>query len=239
MSGVNALSPTDEFLRAASEAHIEFEPGELEQLGRYLAILLDANTRMNLTRITDPAAAWMRHIFDSLTLLPFIAQAEARRVVDVGSGGGAPGIPLAITLPHVQFSLLEATGKKANYLEATAKELGLRNVRVIGERAELAGAKDSEWREHFDVAIARALGPLNVLLELALPLVTVNGHLLAIKGERADAEVMEAKKALHQLHAEVVDIHPTPTGRIVVVEKRRATPAKYPRQPGEPKRAPL
>lgn len=239
MNDIAPLKPTEPFLRAAQELGIAFDHGELEKLGRYLALMLDTNTRVNLTAITEPADAWMRHNLDSLTLLPFLVQAEAKTVIDVGSGGGAPGIPLAIALPDVEFTLLEATGKKVAFLEMCVEALGLRNVRVVNDRAETAGAKDSPLRGRFDVAIARALGPLPVLLELTVPFVKVSGFLLAVKGARADAEIREAKQALHMLHCEVANVHETLTSRIVVVEKLRATPGKYPRSPGEPKRSPL
>lgn len=239
MNDVKPLAPTDEFLHAAQSLGIAFDPGEVERLGHYLALLLDANSRMNLTRITAPGEAWKRHVLDSLTLLPCIVAANAARVVDIGSGGGAPGIPLAIVLPDVAFTLIEATGKKCAYLESAANALRCSNVAVHMNRAESAGAPGAPLRELFDLATARALGPLRILLELAAPLVKVGGHILAIKGEKADEEIHEAKRALHALHCGVVDVHDTPTGRIVVIEKRARTPGKYPRSPGEPKRNPL
>src|SRR5690606_36324378 len=118
---------------------------DLEQLGRYLALLLAVNQQFNLTAITDPAEAWKRHILDSLTLLgPLSALAEAQgdaplRVADVGSGGGLPGLVLAIVMPEARFTLLEATGKKAEFLRFAAAALGLTNVEVVAERAEKAG----------------------------------------------------------------------------------------------------
>lgn len=233
------VTPTDEFLGAARDLDIEFEAGEVEQLGRYLALLLDANARMNLTRITEPGEMWMRHALDSLTLFPFLVQAKAERVIDVGSGGGTPGIPLAIARPEIRFVLLEATGKKAAFLDDAVTALELANVGVLNERAEDAARKVGGHREAFDVAVARALGPLPVLLELTLPFVKPRGHVLAIKGAKAEAEVRDAEHALHVLKAEVADMHETPTGRIVVVEKLAPTPGRFPRPPGEPKRNPL
>lgn len=232
------MQPTSTFLSAADELNIAFEPGELDRIGQYMSMLLEANQRFNLTAITDPEQGWMRHVYDSLTLVPHVASAEARRVIDIGSGGGVPGVPLAIVFPDVQFTLVEATGKKAGFLIDVAKQLGLTNVSVLNERAETLGQMP-EQREAYDIVMARAVGRLNVLIELTAPFATVGGHILAVKGERAAEEIAEAKQALHHLHCTVVDSQRTPTGTIVVIEKLRRTPRLYPRRPGEPKRAPL
>lgn len=235
------LTAPPDFIRRAEALGIAFDAGDLDKLGGYLALLLDANTRFNLTAITVPTQAWTRHILDSLTLVPFINSAEAKKVIDIGSGGGLPGIPLAIIMPNVQFTLVESTGKKARFLQETAAQLQLSNVIVLNERAEVLGQDHREGgqREQYDVVIARAVGRLPVLLELTVPLVKIGGHVMAMKGEKAAEEIADAKAALHLLHAHVVDSHQTPTGTIVVIEKQRKTPRTYPRAPGEPKRAPL
>lgn len=234
-----STAPTPEFLAAAEALGLAFDPGDLERLERYLGLLLEANQRFNLTAVIDPAQAWMRHLLDALTLVPILESCEAERVIDVGSGGGVPGIPLAIVRPSMAMTLLEATGKKAAFLEATAQALGLGNVTVLRERAETAGQDHRRWREQFDAVLARAVGPLPTLLELTLPLAKVGGLVLAIKGEKAPQEIEAAKQALHALHARVIESLRTPTGTIVVVEKERKTPRLYPRAAGEPKRKPL
>jgi 16S rRNA (guanine527-N7)-methyltransferase len=233
------MRPTDAFLIEARNLGIEFDAGDVEQLGLYLAHLLETNKQFNLTRITDVADAWMRHIYDSLTLMPILASFGAASLCDVGSGGGTPGLPLAIVLPDMQVTLVESTGKKATFCEETAAALGLANVSVIAERAETLGQQHRVHRETFDAVCARALGRINVAAELTAPLARVGGLVLLIKGEQADAEVAEAERALEKLglaHSETLD---TPTGRVVVLEKERKTPRLYPRRPGEPKRAPL
>ncbi|MHC4947580.1 MAG: 16S rRNA (guanine(527)-N(7))-methyltransferase RsmG [Planctomycetota bacterium] len=233
------MQPPASFLADAESLGIAFDPGDLDRVGRFLDLLRAANERMNLTAITEPEAMWHRHVLDSLTLVPYIAEAGAARVADVGAGGGLPGLPLAIVLPDVRFTLVEATGKKARFLRETAAALDLANVDVVDERAETIGRDRDHHREHYDVVLARALGRLPVLLELTVPLAKVGGLVLAVKGGKAAEEVAGAKKALHLLHAAVIDTVRTPTGTIVVVEKRRRTPKVYPRRPGEPKRAPL
>jgi len=236
--GVPALAPTPEFLAALDAAGIAPEPADIERFGRFLAFLADANRHFNLTAVDEPAAMWIRHVADSLTLLPVLASLEAKDILDVGSGGGLPAIPLAIASPEIRFTLLEATGKKARFLVRVAEELGLGNVTVVASRAEEAG-RATGYRERFDAVTSRAVGPLRTLLELTLPFAKVGGHVLAIKGAKAVEEIAGSKRALHALHAEALEPVPTPTGTIVAVLKRRPTPKAYPRRPGEPKRDPL
>lgn len=207
-------------------------------LRRYLERLLETNRSFNLTAITDPVEAWSKHVLDSLTLLPDLrALAAGSSVVDVGSGGGLPALPLAIVLPTLRFTLLEATAKKARFLEQTASELGLTHVTVVSDRAETFGRGPE--RERFDATTSRAVSRLPILLELSLPLIKTHGLCLAIKGEQAALEIAEAKHALQVLRAEVEDTRRTATGVVIRIRKRGPTPAKYPRRPGEPKRAPL
>ena len=161
-------------------------------------------------------------------------------MIDVGSGGGLPGVPLAIALPEVDFTLLEATGKKADFLRDVAGHLELANVEVVNDRAETIGHDREDHREQYDLVVARAVGRLVVLVELAVPLARVGGHVAAIKGAKASQRrSRRPREALHLLHSEVVETARTPTGTIVLIEKLRRTAKLYPRRPGEPKRAPL
>jgi 16S rRNA (guanine527-N7)-methyltransferase len=213
--------------------------GEIGQkLAAYLEQLLETNRSFNLTSVTEPEQAWPRHIVDSLSLLPsLLDRPDLKTVVDVGSGGGLPALPLAIALPHHSFTLLESIGKKARFLADVSAALGLTNVQVLEERAETFG--QAEGREEFDVCTSRAVSRLPVLLELTLPLVRVGGLKLALKGEQAEQEVAEAKRALQLLGGTMQALRRTPTGTIVSIAKTQSTPAKYPRRAGEPKRAPL
>ncbi len=224
----------------AKDAGIEFEPGEVERLGRFLAMMLETNKEHNLTSITEPAQAWTRHVFDALTLLAVLSELEpGAEVIDVGSGGGVPGVPVAIAMPQIKFALLEPTGKKAAFLQRVVAELGVTNAKVFQDRAERLGKDRTLYRERWDVAIVRAVGPLSVIAELTLPLVKVGGFVLAIKGAKADEEVASAQYAIVELGGAFERTVDTPTGRIVVLTKVRPTPRQYPRHDGEPKRKPL
>ena len=243
-AAAGVLVPPARFGELCSAFGLTVEPAEIERLGRYLWLLLETNTHHNLTAIKDVDEAWTRHIFDSLTLTAVLGELAAGeegqgpRVIDVGSGGGLPGIPLAIALPGFRFTLLEATGKKAAFLRHAVTELGLGNVEVVAARAESAG-REGGRRDAYDAAVARAVGPLAVIAELATPFVRTGGLAVLVKGERAEEELAAAKQALHLLHVGQAGTVETPTGRLVVLEKLRRTPKAYPRRDGEPKRAPL
>jgi len=216
-------------------------------------MLLAANKAFNLTAIRDPDEAWSRHVLDSLSLLGVLAEIEAPeggslRVIDVGTGGGLPGIPIAMARPDITMTLLDATAKKCTFLDHVARELGLTNVEVVCARAEAAGQDRGErtgtgrvgaHRDSYDLVVARAVGKLATLSELTIPFARVGGLIALIKGEKAGEELEEAKGALHLLHTAHAGTIQTPTGRIVVLEKQRQTPKSYPRRDGEPKRAPL
>lgn len=240
LKDIGPLQAPDSFLQSALALGVEFEPDDLHRLGRFLAMLLETNKRFNLTAIRSPEEAWERHVLDALTLMQFLAELPSdSRVADVGSGGGVPGMPLAIALPDVRFTLIEATGKKARFLEAAGDALGLQNLRVIQDRAEVLGQDREQHRALYDAVLARAVGHLAVVAELCAPLAKVGSMLFLTKGQRAEEELLGAKQALHALHLSVAGVHETPTGKIVVLEKRRETPRTYPRRPGEPARAPI
>jgi len=240
-SGVAPLAPTPRFLSLAGELGLEFDSGDLDQLGRFLGLLLASNKRVNLTAVREPEAAWETLIFDALTLIAVLSDLPpGARVIDVGTGGGLPGVPLAITMPHLDFTLLDATGKKIAFVEHAIAEIGLRNAHALRHRAEVIGASGKlGHRAAYDAVVSRAVGRIAVLAELTVPLAKVGGLVLMVKGQRADAELSEAQGALRQLHAAHVGTVTTPTGRIVILEKRRPTPGKLPRTAAEIKKNPL
>ena len=168
----------------------------IKLLERYLDLLLAANQRMNLTRITDCEQARVQHIADALTLLPHLP-AGPHRLGDVGSGGGVPGIPLAIARSDASVTLIESISKKAAFLEETARELGLQNVQVWRGRAE-------DWAgQPFDVVACRALAPMAKILEWCRPLVPPGGKLLAMKGPKLAEELAASQALLNRQSARV------------------------------------
>jgi 16S rRNA (guanine527-N7)-methyltransferase len=237
MNSINQI-PT-EFDQLIVDLGIIFDDGDLQSLASYLDLLLETNRMFNLTAIKDVKLAWTKHILDSLSLLPCLSKEGVEHVIDVGSGGGLPGIPLAITMPEVTFTLLECTKKKAIFLDDATSRLGLDNVTILAERAEDLATEGGGFRDSADAVIARAVGPLSVLLELTIPFVKVGGIVLAIKGEKAAQEIENSKTALKKLHAEVESSHRTTTGTVLRIRKLASTPKEYPRFAGEPKRSPI
>jgi 16S rRNA (guanine527-N7)-methyltransferase len=178
-------------------------------------------------------------IADSLVLVDHLGKAE--KVVDVGSGGGLPGLPLKVVLPGLGMTLVEADQAKAAFLVRACAALGLGDVEVVARRAEDVG-RDPTFRETFDVAVARALAPMPVLIELCLPLVRVGGRLLAQKTDSEDLE--GANRAMEIMGGRLDRIVAAPSaarssGTVVIVDKVRPTPPAYPRRAGVPARKPL
>ncbi|HYM52742.1 MAG TPA: 16S rRNA (guanine(527)-N(7))-methyltransferase RsmG [Candidatus Dormibacteraeota bacterium] len=223
----------------------QLRDGYLDHVERFVALLLDANARINLTRVVAPADVARLHLLDAVAALPLLDAAIGGPVVDLGSGGGVPALPLALARPERAWTLVDSVAKKAVILRGFATALGLRAVEVLAERAETAG-RDPRHREQYAVVTARAVAPLAVLAELALPLLHVGGSLLAWKGPlgEEDDELRHGRAAIGRLgggELRLVDPGLAPLGghRFVVVIKERRTPPPYPRRPGEPARHPL
>lgn len=215
-------------------ASYEAKRADLES---YLEDLLEANNKFNLTSVRSKDEAWERHIVECAHLAPLLG--AAKTVIDVGSGGGLPGIVLAICRPDIQMTLLEATEKKARFLESACDRLALGNVTVVSDRAETAARAGSRHREAYDLVTARAVAPLRVLLELTVPFARVGGTILAIKGARAEEELKEATSAQRLLKVKLKRNEPHPAGQLLIFEKTAKTEQGYPRRNGEPKRRPL
>ena len=214
----------------------------LSRLAFFGGLVLLANEKINLTAITFPEEFAEKHIVDSLALMPYLPQA-ASSLVDIGSGAGFPGIALAIARPQLHVTLLESVEKKCRFLAEAATLLNLSNVKIVVGRAEEYGQK--KGRANFDVATARAVAGLAVLLEYALPLLKQGGRFFAYKGPKAEAELAVSRLALQKLGGSFVRALPytLPTEaashQILEFAKKKETPANYPRKAGMPKKDPL
>jgi 16S rRNA (guanine527-N7)-methyltransferase len=233
-----------ERLLAADAAHLAalVPPGFANAAERYVALLLGANRRLNLTRVVEPEAVARLHLVDALAALPLIEEIEPQSALDLGSGGGVPGIVLAIARPAVRWTLVDSVRKKVDALAGFVAALGLPNVTLIAERAELLGR--GPRRESFDVVTARACAALPVLAEYALPLLRVGGSLVAWKGPVSAEEMAAGAGSSTLLGGGPPDRRPSGVSSLgnhafVIVPKVASTPERFPRRPGEPARRPL
>lgn len=217
---------------------------QLDAFAWYASELAAWNERFNLTAITEPAEIEVKHFLDSLSCLLALKPRPGDRMVDVGSGAGFPGLPLKIVMPWLQVTLVEATGKKAEFCRHMVEGLALESVTVVHARAEDVGQM-AEHRQAYQWAVARAVAHLQVLAEYLMPLVRLGGRAIAQKGETGPAEAHAAEGALRILGGRVqqlitVELPRVPETRyLVVMEKTAATPGEYPRRAGVPTRKPL
>ena len=239
------MTAFEEILAArAAEAGIPLTAEQIGQFSVYHEMLLDWNTRMNLTALTAPEDVAVKHIIDSLTAYDAALFDGARTLIDVGTGAGLPGIPLAVYAPHLTVTLLDALNKRVRFLTEVTAAMGLQNVRCIHARAEEA-ARTAEHRAAYDIAVSRAVARLPVLLEYTLPFVRVGGTLLALKGRAYAEEQKEARRAAEVLGGGRITARPVhlpgldDVRAILTVTKERQTPAAYPRGGGAPTRRPI
>ena len=207
-------------------------------------MLLDWNQRMNLTSITAPEEIAVKHFLDSLTLTKVVSHFDGLRLIDVGTGAGFPGLALAIAFPSLEVTLLDSTAKKLRFIESVREELRLNNVRTLHARAEDAG-RNKLHRARYDIAVARAVARLPVLMEYLLPLAKTGGQVIAMQGMTAYDDANSAAKAIEALGGELFSIEEVllPTldnpRYLLVVDKIKKTPRQYPRQAGRPSRDPI
>lgn len=222
-----------------SNSHIDFSNEQIEKIEKLISLTLEKNEVMNLTSIVDEDEFLIKMILDSLLPLS-ITFFDDKKVIDVGTGGGFPGLPLAI-LSKGDFTLIDSTGKKIEHIKEVAKELEI-NIHAISCRAEDYA---KEHREEFDIATARAVAPLNILLEIIVPLLKVGGLFIALKGPTAGKEISICKKALKLLESEIVGTYkfelPNNSGErnIIVIKKLSKTKKTYPRDYSSIKSKPL
>lgn len=217
---------------------------QVARLQAYADELSEWNQRFSLTAISDPEKIRIKHFLDSFTPYLVMKNLSGRRVIDIGTGAGFPGIPLKILLPEIEVILVDSIGKKTAFCEHIVRHLGLEGIQVVRERVERLG-QDQAFREQFDWAIARAVAHLSTLSEYLLPLVKVNGKMLAMKGAQGPQEAQEAENALSMLGGDLQQVQEIKLPGVVehryliTILKKASTPDKYPRRVGIPGKRPL
>ena len=229
-------------LEKASTMGVRFSVEQMDKFYKYMNLLIEWNEKMNLTAIIEPNEIILKHFIDSITILKDIK--DGSTVVDVGTGAGFPGIPLSIMNPTLKITLVDSLNKRLIFLQEVINELDLKNVELVHARAEEFG-RNKKYREKFDVATSRAVANLATLSEYLLPLVKINGKVISMKAGNASQEIEDAKKAIKTLGGNINNIEEfnlpqSDIGRtIIIIDKIKETPGKYPRKPGTPSKEPI
>ena len=221
----------------------------IEQFTTYRNMVIEKNQVMNLTAITDPEEFALKHFADSLSLLPAVPAANiisSKNVsmIDVGTGAGFPAIPLKIACPNIQLTLLDSLSKRIKFLDDVITAINLNGITTIHSRAE-EGGRNPKLRDHFDIAVSRAVASLDVLTEYCLPYVKVGGLFISYKSQDIEEELASSKKAIKLLGGELEDVvrfqlaDSDISRSFVLIRKTKPTPKAYPRKPGTAKREPL
>lgn len=218
---------------------------QMNKINKYCDAILQRNKHINLTAITDREMFHVKHVVDSLSCFDESEYVKANMIVDLGTGAGFPGIPLAIASPEKKFILVDSLAKRLKIIDELCDELEIDNVTTLHGRAEDIG-RNPKYREKIDLCISRAVARLDILSEWCLPLVKIGGALIAFKGMQAEEEANEAKKAIKVLGGKIERITEYKDGELeidkhalVVISKVKSTPNKYPRRPGKAKEQPI
>jgi len=231
------MSVFEDALKAAlTKANIPFDDALIPRCRAYFDAVITVNEHLNLTRITDEAQTAQAHFADAMLLTKYVDLPHGCRVIDVGTGAGFPGVPLKLLRPDIDMTLLDAAGKKTDFIQSALSTLGVEAGVVCGRVEELARTK---LRESFDVAVSRAVAALPMLLELCVPLLRTGGTLAAWKGETAEQELSEARHALAELNCAHAGTHSIGPGALLIITKQKPTPEKYPRRFAKIKSDPL
>ncbi|MBH0164641.1 16S rRNA (guanine(527)-N(7))-methyltransferase RsmG [Fictibacillus sp. 7GRE50] len=232
------------FQTSLKEKGVELSEKQLSQFETYYNLLVEWNEKMNLTAITEIEEVYLKHFYDSVTAGFYFNFNQSITVCDVGAGAGFPAIPLKIAFPEIKLTVVDSLNKRIGFLQHVVDELGLEDVSLYHDRAETF-AHRPEFRQTFDLVTARAVARLSVLSELCLPLVKIGGHFLGMKGANLPEEVRDGEKAVKLLGGRVKDIHSfvlpieESERNIIVIDKVKETPKKFPRKPGTPNKSPI
>ena len=233
---------TTKFINDLKAIGIELSDEQLEQFLTYYEMLIEKNKVMNLTTITDFDEVLEKHFEDSLSLIQAVDLEKSQTVIDLGTGAGFPGIPLKIAFPNLQITLADSLNKRILFLDDVIRELGLTGIDTVHGRAEDL-AKNSDYREKFDLCVSRAVANLSTLSEYCLPFVKIGGKFISYKAGECDEEVAASKSSVFLLGGKISDIKKFELGEsgraFVIIEKVSGTPKKYPRKAGTPSKDPL
>jgi len=227
-----------------SELNIYATPDKLEKLERYYDLLIEKNRVMNLTTITDHDEFMRKHVLDSLAVIRYFSFDGEKKVMDLGTGGGFPGIPLKIFFPEAEFTLVDSVNKKLKFIEEAAEELGLDKIFFVHGRAEDLSHEDL-YREKYDVLVSRAVANLSTLTELSLGFIKPGGTFISYKGSTGEEELSMAQNAISIMggkhtRTEKYDLPGGGDKRcLIFIGKEKNTSGKYPRKPGIPGKKPL
>ncbi|MBP1890799.1 16S rRNA (guanine527-N7)-methyltransferase [Clostridium moniliforme] len=229
---------------AADEVNIEFNEDIYNKFIKYMRLVQEWNEKINLTAIIEDEEFVKKHFIDCIKAFKSDELKNAKTVIDVGTGAGFPGLPIAILREDIQVTLLDSLNKRINFLNIVIRELGLKNVKTIHSRAE-DGARNKELREKFDIATSRAVANMAVLSEFCLPYVKVSGYFVALKGPAIEEELENSKKALEVLGGNLLRVDKTLiedtdlNHNIVIVKKIKSCPKTYPRKAGTVTKKPI
>lgn len=235
-----------QFIQELSKHNLEITKEQEEQFKIYFKELIETNKVVNLTRITEEGDVYLKHFFDSITPLFIFSDVfkDGKTLCDVGAGAGFPSIPLKILFPTLKVTIVDSLAKRLKFLQTLIEKLNLTDVELVHGRAEDVG-QNPKYREKFDLVTARAVANMTVLSEYCLPLVKKNGYFIALKGPKAADELSASQKALSVLGGKIIKDEELTLPNsdeertLVLVEKVKNTPKKYPRQAGTPRRKPI
>lgn len=231
----------EELKQQLNKINLKLDNKMVEKLWKFKEIVLEKNKVLNLTGITEEKDFILKHLIDSLSVLPHMPE-NTKNLIDIGTGAGFPGVPIKIAVPKLNITLLDSAKKKVLFLKEAIKTLELENIKAYAERAE-DFAQDKSHRERFDVAISRAVALLPVLAEYSLPFVKVGGIFIAQKSQSKE-ELKSAENAIKILGGKIKEIIPIkienlPERSLIIIEKISRTPNEFPRKPGVASKEPL